>query len=120
MTLDSPDIVIMDKKVFQNLFEIFNKIKQLFKTSFSPDLILGRWKHYRSHVFFLSNVFSIGKTELIFLHDFKARRKAVLDFTPNIKNNSSITPGKLELWSSLDLVERLVELSDGQFFIKIK
>jgi hypothetical protein len=120
MALDSPDIVILDKKIFQNLFEIFNKIKTFYKIQLNPELILGRWKHQRSQVFFLSNVFSIGKVELVFLHDFKSRRKAVLDFTPNIKNNSSITPGKLELWSCLDLVERLVELSDGPNFMKVK
>ena len=46
MSLDSPDISFKDKKSFQNLFEIFNKIKQLYKVSYSPDLILGRWKNY--------------------------------------------------------------------------
>lgn len=120
MALDNADVVIDSKKLFTNVFECFAKAKQLFKAQFPQEIVLGRWKHIRSQVFFLENLFTIGKPEMIFFNELKSKKKASMDFQPNFKNNQNFSPGKIELWSCLDLVERLIELSDSAYFMKVK
>ena len=63
----------------------------------------------------------MGKPDLVYLKSITSAKKTDLDFGgPNSKNAIKLGTGKAELWGCLNIVERLIELSDSRFYLRMK
>ena len=112
---DSPTITMLrDTKALQTFASLYTKFRQ---TPFPLVLLLNHiWKHIDFQVYFLELVLQIYDNEL-FNFDSSPRKQPKIDSIQGIKSN--VLPS-LSAWCSIDLVERLIELSDSQHYLKIR
>lgn len=81
-------------------------------------LLLKPWKHKKSQVSFLRSMLSIGSPELV--HWNEVNKVIVnLEFNSTYKYQS-LNPSVLQFWACLDLLDLLVDLSEGDEYMNIR
>lgn len=116
--LDRPDLKFADQKAFGSFFAVLRKLKGSMNFSFPPSILFEHWTYPTSQIVFLKHLFNCSQQDLVFFHE-SPKRQVSLDFYPGLKI-SSLTPPVLQLFSSLNLLELLLDLSDSDYYLDIR
>lgn len=112
LKLDSPGLSFTTPKSLENLLTFFQKFPSKLNFQFPVDLILKRWKYIKSQTVFLENLIKIGNINLIKLQK--------LDVYWIKSKHVQKLPNNLKIWSCLDIVNILFEISESDEYLKIK
>ncbi len=111
--MDRPDLVVADSKAFQFMLALYCKCKQ---GPFPAMHLLGQWKNVDTQVRMLEFAVELHEPELLnFEHT--PRRQPRVDTIQGVK--STALPA-LAVWCSIDVVERLIELSESAQYARVR
>ena len=111
--MDKPSLPLHDGKAFQFFLSLFCKSKQgLFPIS----QLLGNWNNIDMQISLIEWLVAIPESELVSF-DHGSRKQLRINAIQGIK--SSVLPF-LNTWCNIDLVEKLLELSDSAYYMKIR
>ena len=116
---DDPLFNIKDKKTLEYFLNILQKLKfPNYQTSLF-NLIFRKWTNEINQIEFLNFLINLSDS---FAFSFKnyTGRKVKKNFELSIAVNKNSVNHLIEAWSLIDLIETLLKLSKGNYYIKIK
>jgi CCR4-NOT transcription complex subunit 1 len=115
---DDPAFSIKDKKAFEYFITVLQKLKINYNNFIMQNLIFRKWTNELNQIEFLNFLINNIQSELF---SFKnTPRKVKKNFELSLTVNKNSVNHLIEAWSSIDLIETLVKLSRGNYYLKIK
>lgn len=116
---DDPLFCVKDKKTFEYLMTTLQKLKGTNYNNLLFNLIFKRWNNELNQIEFLN--FLIHNTQVeLFSFKNSPGRKVKKNFELGITVNKTAVFHLIESWSCIDLLEVLLKLSKGNYYMKIK
>jgi len=116
--LDRPHLKFKDPQAFVFLFKSFQRFKKVPGFKFPARLLLGKWRNFNSQINFVLNMISAAQPELVFFNE--VQKKTVSSDLYSERKIAALDPPVLQFFSSLELLETMIELSDSDYYTEIR
>ena len=118
LNLDRPQLFWKDPQDLLMFFRVLKKLPKNQQFQFPTALIFEKWNNSSSQALFLINLIQAGQPEIVNFNDLP-KRTLSLEKLSNIKI-SSLSPSLLQFFTSLEILELLVELSESDYYSEIR
>ena len=102
---------INNQKSFIWFLKFFQRCRKIVTFSYPNSIIFEKWKNYDSQINFIQNLLNTEQPDLISFSDLP---KSLVSLDPNQSVKlTTLNPPSLQFWNSLEFIELLIELSEG-------
>ena len=118
MELDRPHLYFKDFQALLIFLKTFKKLPKSVNFQFPIAIIFNRWRNPSSQIEFLISLIRAGQPDVISFSEIK-KKTAPLEKCLNLKISNLNSP-MLQFFSSLDILEILIESSESDYYPSIR
>ena len=116
---DDPSFSIKDKKKFDFFIKTLQKLKILTSPNQLFDFIFSKWTNELNQIEFIEFLLNTPQTDFFSFKSYTGKK-----VKKNFELSASITKSSnsylIEPWSCIELIEVLLKLSSGNYYVKVK
>ena len=116
---DDPGFVIKDKRKFDLFISCLQKLKILTDPNQLFNLIFRKWNNELNQIEFIEFILNTPQLDYLSFKSYNGKK-----VKKNIELNTTVTKSNngylIDIWSCIELIEVLLKLSSGNYYVKVK